>query len=95
VIELPHRKVADGIVIEVKVDPRSCRAEIAGVLGAVVKVRLTAPPVGGAANEQLIELLAKAFGVRKGDVVIVRGEASRRKVIRIMRPALFPVVTDI
>jgi hypothetical protein len=95
VIEIPHRKVKDGIVIEVKVDPRSSRAEIVGALDTLLKVRLTAPPVEGAANEQLIELLAETFGVKRSDIAVVRGEASRRKVIKIMRPALFPLVARI
>ncbi len=94
-IEIPHRKVKDGITIEVKVDPRSSRREIVGALDAVVKVRLTAPPVEGAANEQLIELFAETFGVKRSAVAIVKGEASRRKVIKIMRPASFPLVAKI
>jgi len=75
----------DSIIIEVKVDPRSSRKEIAGVMENVLKVKLTAPPVGGAANEQLIELLAKEYGVKKSNIIILRGETSRRKTIKIVK----------
>lgn len=82
-IEIPYRRTANGITIEVKVEPRSSRREIAGVLGSVLKVKLTAPPVEGAANEQLIEIIAGALGVRKSDVRIVRGSSSRLKVVEV------------
>jgi len=48
-----------------------------------LKVKLTAPPVDGEANKKLIELLSKEFGVAKSKVKIVKGEASRRKVVEI------------
>jgi uncharacterized protein (TIGR00251 family) len=82
-MDLPYSKAKDGIIIEVKVDPRSSRNEIAGVVDNTVKVKLTAPPVGGAANEMLVELLAKRFNIRKSDVLIMRGETSRRKLIKL------------
>lgn len=83
-MQIPYKKTKDGITIEVKVEPRSSRKEIAGVLDAtILKVKLTAPPVGGEANEQLIEILAKTAGVRKSDIRIIRGHTSKRKVIEI------------
>lgn len=82
-MEIPYNKVKDGIVIEVKVIPRSSKKEIIGAVDAMVKIKLTAPPVGGAANEQLIELLAERFGVRKSNVTIIKGEATTRKTVKI------------
>jgi len=82
-MDIPHSKTRDGIIIEVKVDPRSSRKEIAGVMDNVLKVKLTAPPVGGAANEQLIELLAEKYGVKKSNIIILRGGTSRRKTVKI------------
>lgn len=82
-MDIPFSKAKDGIIIEVKVIPRSSKKEIAGVEDNVVKVKLTAPPVGGAANEQLVELLAERFGARKSSIIIIRGEASRRKTVKI------------
>jgi uncharacterized protein len=82
-MEIPFTKTRDGIRIEVKVEPRSSRKGIAGTMGSVVKVKLTAPPVGGAANEQLIEVIAEATGAKKSSIKIVRGLSSKKKVIEI------------
>jgi uncharacterized protein len=82
-MDFPYVRVKDGIVIDVKVDPRSSKKEIAGVSEGHLKVRLTAPPVGGAANEQLIEVLSDHFGIRKSDVIILRGEKSRYKRVKL------------
>ena len=82
-MDIPYNKTRDGIIIEVKVDPRSSKRGIVGVMDNVLKVKLTAPPVGGAANEQLIELLAEKYGVKKSNITILRGETSRRKTVKI------------
>ncbi len=82
-VRIPFRKIKDGIVIEVKVEPRASKKGIAGVLDNVLKVKLTAPPVEGEANEQLIEVIAEAAGVRKGSIRIVRGRSSKRKTVEI------------
>lgn len=82
-MDIPYNKVKDGIIIEVRVIPRSSKKEIAGVSGNVVKVKLTAPPVDGAANEQLREVLAERFGIRKVNIVILKGESSKNKLIKI------------
>jgi len=80
----------DSIIIEVMVIPRSSKKGIMGYTGDVLKVKLTAPPVDGAANEQLMELLSEKFGVRKGNVVILKGETSKRKTVKIINPAHRP-----
>jgi uncharacterized protein (TIGR00251 family) len=67
----------------VRVQPRASRSAVEGVYGAAVRVRLAAPPVEGAANEALIELLANALGVRRRDVRIVSGHASRSKIVEV------------
>ncbi len=82
-MDIPYSKTRDGIIIEVKVDPRSSKRGIVGVMDNMLKVKLTAPPVGGAANEQLVELLAEKYGVKKSNIIILRGEASRRKTVKI------------
>jgi uncharacterized protein (TIGR00251 family) len=82
-MNIPFRKTKGGIVIEVKVEPRSSKKGIAGVMDNVVKVKLTAPPVEGEANEQLIEVLSDLTGVRKSDIKIVRGLSSKRKAVEI------------
>jgi uncharacterized protein (TIGR00251 family) len=81
--DIPYRATKDGIVIDVKVETRSSKKGIAGVMGGALKVKLTAPPVEGAANEQLIEVIAEAAGVSRSSVRIVRGHSSKRKVVEI------------
>jgi uncharacterized protein (TIGR00251 family) len=73
----------DTVTIAVRVSPRASRSEITGLENGILKVRLCAPPVDGAANAELIKLLAKTFGVAKSDIAIVSGETSRNKRIRI------------
>jgi uncharacterized protein (TIGR00251 family) len=72
-----------GVVIDVRVIPRSGRSGIAGTRGNAVLVKLKAPPVEGAANEELIEIIADLFGVARRAVTIVSGERSRTKRVRI------------
>jgi uncharacterized protein (TIGR00251 family) len=74
---------AGGIVIDVRVIPRAGKAGIAGTRGDALLVRLNAAPVEGAANEELIDVLAKTLGVPRRAVAIVSGERSRRKRVRV------------
>ena len=67
----------------VHVQPRASRTEVAGVHGAALKVRLHAPPVDGAANEELVKFLARSLGVARRAVRIVAGQTSRSKVVEI------------
>ena len=71
------------IDFSVRVIPRSSRSEIVGEHDGAMKVRLSAPPVDGAANEELIKLVAKKLSVQKSAVVIVSGETSKTKRLRI------------
>ena len=74
----------DGAVFfSVRVVPRASKSEIAGELGDAVKVRLCSPPVDGAANAELIKLLARRFRVSRGRVEIISGQTSKTKRIRI------------
>ena len=82
--QLKITEAEGGATFAVRVVPRASRNEIVGVHGDALKVRLTAPPVGGRANEALIAFLAKRLGVRKSQVEIVAGATSRRKLIRVI-----------
>lgn len=82
--QLKITEVEGGVAFAVRVVPRASRNEIVEVHGDALKVRLTAPPVEGRANEALIVLLAQRLGVRKSQVQIVAGAASRRKMIRVV-----------
>jgi uncharacterized protein (TIGR00251 family) len=74
----------DGIGLSVRVIPRAGKAAVAGTRGDAWLVRLHAPPVDGAANAELIVLLAATLGVPKRSISIVAGEASRHKRLRIV-----------
>lgn len=80
---LPYKKSKNGVTLKVRVTPRSSKMGIEGVEGDTLKVRLTAPPVEGAANSQLIEVLSEGLGVRKSGIKIIRGHASRIKTVEI------------
>jgi uncharacterized protein (TIGR00251 family) len=83
-MEIPYKKTRNGITIEIKVEPRSSKKQISGVMANnVLKVKLTAPPVDGSANEQLIELISEVTGVNKSRIRILRGLSSKRKLIEI------------
>ena len=74
----------DGVVtFFVRVVPRASKSEIVGLHGGALKVRIAAPPVDGAANAELIKLLAKQFGVSRSEVEIIGGQTSKTKHIRI------------
>jgi uncharacterized protein (TIGR00251 family) len=63
--------------------PRAQKSRLVGVREGRLEVSLAAPPVDGAANAELVATLAKALGVRKGAVSIVRGEAGRAKLVEV------------
>src|SRR6266550_2342884 len=84
----PSSSHRDGVVIDVRVQPRAANTEIEGVSEGVLRVRVTAPPVGGAANAAVVELLAKHLQVPKARVQIIGGASSRNK--RILVPGLSP-----
>ena len=70
-------------VLNVRVIPRAKRSGVGGMRGDAWLIRLQAPPVDGAANEELISVLAKLLDVPKRAVTIVAGERSREKRVRV------------
>ena len=82
-MEIPFRKTKDGIIIEVKVEPRSSKKGISGTMDNALKVKLTAPPVDNEANKQLIEILSDLTGVRKSGIKIIKGLTSKKKTVEI------------
>jgi uncharacterized protein (TIGR00251 family) len=73
----------NGVVIAVRVIPRAGTSGVAGTRGDAVLVRLAAPPVGGAANDALIDVLAATLHVPRRAVTIVSGERSRAKRVQV------------
>ncbi|GAB6158922.1 DUF167 domain-containing protein [Desulfotomaculum varum] len=80
---LDIRQDGTGVVIKVRVQPRASQNSLAGQLDGAVKIRLTAPPVDGAANEACCKFFAQLFGVAKNNVTIIAGHTGRNKTIRI------------
>jgi uncharacterized protein (TIGR00251 family) len=72
-----------GARFDVRVVPRGSKDAIEGVRSGALVVRVTAPPVGGAANEAVVEMLAHAFRTAKRDIRVVGGQTARRKTIEI------------
>jgi uncharacterized protein len=70
---------ADGISLSVKVVPGASRDRIVGELGDALKIAVSKPPQGGAANDAVIALLSEALGLSRGSVTITRGHSNSRK----------------
>lgn len=76
-------RTPEGLRLRVRVQPRSSRTRVCGVLGEAVKVQVTAAPVEGAANEALLGALAKWLSVPRRTVTLVHGQTARDKVVQI------------
>ena len=72
-----------GATLSVRIQPRASKNEVLRLENGSLKIRLTAPPVDGAANEALVKFLADRFSVAKSQVEIVSGHTSRDKIVRI------------
>jgi len=81
------------IFINIHLQPRASKNEIAGIHGESIKLRLTSPPVDGAANSHVIEFLARKLGVQKSKITIVSGEKSRHKTLKVAGISLEEAVT--
>ena len=87
------KRDADGsLIVDIRVQARSSRLAIGHVENGRLRLRLTAPPVDGKANQQAVKLLAKSFGVAPSRVVLLRGRTSRNKSFRITGAARIPPV---
>ncbi|OGP68638.1 MAG: YggU family protein [Deltaproteobacteria bacterium RBG_16_44_11] len=70
-----------GLTFEIQVTPGASRAQIDGFQDGVLKLKVTVPPVEGAANIACIKLLSEALKLRKSQVKILAGSKSRRKIV--------------
>lgn len=77
------RRDGADLVLDVRVQPRASRSEIAGLHGERLRIRLLAPPVDGKANAALVEFVAASFGVPRARVIIEHGLAGRDKRLRL------------
>src|SRR5882762_5544522 len=69
------------LTFKVRVVPRASRSELVGEHDGALRVRIAAPPVDGAANDELVRLLARAFGVPRSAIDITRGHAAKLKIV--------------
>jgi len=76
-------RTADGLSLRVRLQPRSSRNRVVGVLGDSVKIQVNAPPVDGAANEAMLETVARWLDVPRRTVTLAHGNSGRNKVVRI------------
>ncbi len=78
-----NNEATDSVTLSIRIQPRASRNEIVQREGGGLKIRITAPPVDGAANEALIRFLADTLSVPRSQVELVSGHTSRDKVVRI------------
>lgn len=74
----------NALTFAIRVVPRASKSEIVGEVDGFLKVKISAPPVDGAANEEVVKVLAKALGVGKSNVSILSGETSKTKRVRVI-----------
>jgi len=82
-VALDLRDTGDGFTLRVRVRPRASRDALSGEREGALVVRLTAPPVEGAANEALARFLGKTLGVAPSAVRVVTGTAGRNKIVSV------------
>ncbi len=84
------RRVPEGWLLAVHVQPGAKTTEVAGLHGEDLKIRIAAPPVEGRANAALEEFIARALGIPKRCVSVVKGGAARRKTVQVAAPQADP-----
>ena len=77
------RETATGVLLTVRVLPRSSRCGIVGPHGDALKMKIVSPPVDGRANDEVVAFLAATLGIKKDRVSIVSGHTSRQKTVAI------------
>lgn len=82
-----YREHSAGVTFSVRVVPRASRSEMAGVQDGVLRIRIAAPPVDGAANRELIKFLSKQLKVPQAAVTLVTGNNSKHKTVSIANPS--------
>jgi uncharacterized protein len=80
---LSIQQTDEGVAFRIRVLPRSSRCELLGIQNDALKMKITAPPVEGRANDECIRFLAGLLNVKKGQVAIRGGLTSRNKTVTI------------
>ncbi|HSC69652.1 MAG TPA: DUF167 family protein [Cellvibrio sp.] len=85
----------EDLILHCHLQPKAAGDAIVGIHDQRLKIRITAPPVDGKANEHLIKWLSKIFGVPKSHIEILQGESGRHKTLRIKQPKKLPTEAGI
>jgi len=78
---LTLKESPNGVTFSIQVVPRASKCEVTGIVNDALKIRLTAPPVDGKANEECLRYLSALLGVARNRLAIVSGQTSRKKII--------------
>ncbi len=78
------------LILYAQIQPKSSKDEVVGIMGENLKIKITAPPIDGKANEHLCRFIAKVFDVPKSQVMILKGETNKIKTILIKQPQQLP-----
>jgi uncharacterized protein (TIGR00251 family) len=89
------RFTEDALILDIYVQPRASRNQLCGVQGDELKLRLTSPPVDGAANKLCREFIADLLDVSRSAVTIISGESSRHKRIRVNSSNLEQLINSV
>jgi hypothetical protein len=79
----PLDATAEGVRLRLRIQPRAARTELVGLHGDTIRIRLGAPPVDGAANDELVSFLARVLGVPRRAVEITAGHTGRQKTVTV------------
>jgi uncharacterized protein (TIGR00251 family) len=77
------RAQPDGVWLAIKLQPRASVNQIGDPLGNELRIKVTAPPVDSAANEELVRFLADTLGCPRNSIELVRGHTSRHKIVKL------------
>lgn len=81
---LDIKEAQDGVTFRVRVQPRASKNQLSGIMDGAVKVRLTAPPVDGEANEACLKFFSGLFKVPVSAVKLISGQTGRNKTIKVL-----------
>lgn len=84
----------NNLLLTLKVQPKARRDAFGEVLDDAIKLAVTAPPVDGKANNYIVKLLAKWFGIPQRQVMLLKGQTSRRKIVQIEQPTKIPAALE-
>lgn len=90
-----YRWQGEDLILQVLLQPKASSISWVGPMDGRIKIRISAPPVEGAANQQLIEFVAKQFKVAKSQVSLLSGAQARQKTLQIQAPKQLPEILGI